>query len=349
MSYPRLLPAFVAFFLGIILIIPALFLILPLWFIPLLLKTVKSWKTRMSKLEDIIQFDQALGWRSKPNIKTWMELDGEYRVTTGEDGWRGNYSLKDCNTVVIGDSFVFGQGVSDKNHFASHTNSAKVKPLGSHGYGATQYLILLKNLGNEIKGKLVIWFIFTGNDYREAIRPTSYGRHSPFVFYDNTTKSYKIRPENINPRKLPFNFEKGYSTSMPELADLYYKNYFSDYAFGAFEYLAEEAKKHCEIHGATFAITTIPLWWVHDEKAVRKVKRYCSNEEKFSPSYPDQKSEEICKSYDISFCSGAHFYQRADFLPNDFHWSRLGNKTAAKIIDKLHISFLEKKKDKQKS
>jgi len=317
---------------------------LPLWFVSTLLKTATVWKPHISKLEDITQFDPTLGWRTKPNIQTWMELDGKYRVTTGTDGWRGNYSFKNCNTVVIGDSFVFGTGANDKDYFARQTESAKVKPLGVPGYGATQYLLLLKNLARELKGKLVIWFIFTGNDYREAIRPTSYGRHSPFVFYDNETKSYKIRTDNVNPKKLPFNFEKGYNTSMPELADLYYKNYLSDYAFGAFEYLAEEAKRHCEENGAKFAIATIPLCWVFDKQSARKITCHCSAPERFSPKYPDEQTAAICNRLTIPFRAGTNIFTRNDFLQNDFHFSPLGNRTTAALIDELLASLLKTKR-----
>ncbi|KKU68843.1 MAG: hypothetical protein UX89_C0001G0034 [Parcubacteria group bacterium GW2011_GWA2_47_16] len=320
---------------GILFLIPWVIILIPFWFISIILKIVDGLKPKIAGWEDIIKFDHLLGWRAKPNTRSYMETDGVYRITTGPDGWRGNYNLSESNVVVMGDSFVFGQGTDDGDYFAGLTKVAKVKPIGAPGYGATHYLLLLRTLTTELKDKLVIWFVFTGNDYREAIRPTSYGYHFPFVFYDNETNTYKIRTDNINPQKLPFNFEKGYKTSMPELADLYYKNYLSDYAFGAFEYLVKEAKNHCEKYGAKFAIATIPLWWVLDEKTVNKIKRHCSDVEQFSSRYPDERTAEICNRHYILFRAGSDCFVRKDFLPNDFHWSRAGNQKAALVIDEM--------------
>src|SRR3989338_3901236 len=324
MPLARFIFSFIAFIIGIVLVIPVIVLALPILLVASVGKIGNALKPKTSDWEDIIQFDPILGWRAKPNVRTRMNTEGVYKLTTGSDGWRGNYSLKNCDVVVIGDLFVFGQGADDSEHFALHAK-AKVKPVGAPGYGATHYLLLLKQLSHELRGKLVIWFVFTGNDYREAIRPTYYGYHFPFVFYDNETNMYKIRTDNINPQKLPFNFEKGYKTSMPELADLYYKNYLSDYAFGAFEYLVKEAKNHCEKYGAKFAIATIPLWWVLDEKTVNKIKRHCSDVEQFSSRYPDERTAEICNRHYILFRAGSDCFVRKDFLPNDFHWSRARN------------------------
>lgn len=343
MAYSRLLLTFVAVPVGIILVIPAIVIILPVWCIGIIIKIFHAGRPRVSSWEEIIQFDPTLGWRPKKNVKTTMETEGIYRVTTGPDGWRGNYVLDKSDTVVIGDSFVFGQGTDDRDYFASQTKNAKVKPLGAPGYGTAHYLLLLKQLSHELQGKLVIWFVFTGNDYREAIRPTSYGYHFPFAYYDNNTGNYKIRTDNVHPKKLPFNFEKGYKTSMPELADLYHKNYFSDYAFGAFEYLVSEAKNHCEKYRAKFAIATIPLWWIFDKNAAGKVKRYSSDAAKFSSRYPDERTAEICERLKVPFRAGTDYFVRKDYLSNDFHWSKAGNRKAARIIDKLHVSFLEKK------
>jgi len=334
MPLARFIFSFIAFIIGIVLVIPVIVLALPILLVASVGKIGNALKPKTSDWEDIIQFDPILGWRAKPNVRTRMNTEGVYKLTTGSDGWRGNYSLKNCDVVVIGDSFVFGQGADDSEHFALHAK-AKVKPVGAPGYGATHYLLLLKQLSHELRGKLVIWFVFTGNDYREAVRPTSYGYHFPFTFYDSGIGNYKIQTDNVQPKKLPFNFEKGYKTSMPELADLYYKNYLSDYTFGVFEYLATEAKSHCEKYGAKFAITTIPLWWASDKEASKKITRHCGNAERFSPTYPDEQTAAICARHAIPFRAGTGYYAREDFLREDFHWSHAGNRKAASVIEEM--------------
>ena len=343
MIFARFTLSFIASAFGLILIIPAFLFAIPIWALSIFKKILISFSPRNSEWEDIILFDRQLGWKAKPNVNTRMKTDNSYTVITGRDGWRGNYSLKECDTLVIGDSFVFGQGTDEAMHFAKHTQSTKVKPIGAPGYGVTHYLLLLKSFTKELNGKLVIWFVFTGNDYRETIRPTSYGYHFPFTYRDQLTGNYTINTECISEKKLPFNFEKSYKTSVPELADLYYKNYFSDYAYGAFEYLLKEARDHCEKNDAKFAIMTIPLWWIEDKKAVNRIKRHCGRPEDFSPKYPDKITTEICKRHGVPFRAGTEFFIREDFLPNDFHFSNPGNKKASTIIDELYSLIMKKK------
>ena len=342
MLYIRLILSLIASIIGIILIIPGLMLMFPFWFVSLVAKMVAKFKPTLSTWEDIIEFDPELGWRSKPNIDAHMDVDGIYHITVGPDGWRGNQSLKKSDTIVIGDSFVCGQGTDDKNHFSNLTKHTQVKPIGAPGYGVVHYLLLLKNLSSDLKGKLVLWFVYTGNDYRESVRPSSYGYHFPFVFRDNATEAWEIQTSHIRDTKLPFHFEKGYKVSIPELADLFSKNYFSDYAYGAFEYLVVEAKKHCETHGAKFAVVTLPIKWCLDDSYLHKLKRHSGNPENFSLKYPDEQAGIICKRHGITFKAGSSEFTTEDFLPNDLHWSQGGNKKAAKIIDVLHKDFTSK-------
>lgn len=338
----RLILSLIAFLLGIIFAIPAVLAMLPFWIVSAVLKIIRLSGPKISDWEDIIEYDSKLGWRAKSNVDVHMDIDGIYRMTTGADGWRGGYDLKESDTLVIGDSFVFGQGADDRDHFANLTKRARVKPLGAPGYGLTHYLLLLQNLTSELKGKLVIWFVHTGNDYREAVRPSSYGYHFPFVFRNAETGAWQIRADHIREKKLPFHFEKGYNTSMPELADLFSKNYFSDYGFGAFEYLVSEAKKHCARYGAKFAVVTLPVRWLIDGSYTQKIKRHASAPENFSVKYPDEQASLICKRLHIEFRATLDEFVREDFLPVDLHWSRRGHEKAAKIIDELYGDFLKK-------
>ncbi len=341
MLFIRLILSLIASLFGILLLIPLLIILLPFWFVSVFLKIISKFKPKISDWEETIEFDQRLGWRPRPNMRVHMESDGVYRITTGPDGWRGNYSLKDSSVVVIGDSFVFGHAVDDADHFASLTKT-RVKPIGAPSYGAVHYLLLLKTLTSELKGKLVIWLVY-GNDYGESVHSASYGYRFPFVFFNHQTDAWEIKTDHISSRKLPFHFDRGYKTSMPELADLFSKNYFSDYAFGAFEYLVKEAKKHCDAHGAEFAIVTSPIRWLIDGSFVNKIKRHTAHPENFSLKYPDEQVELICKRNGITFRPSLGEFVREDFLPNDLHWSRSGNKKIARIIDGVYADFLKNK------
>ncbi|OHA26495.1 MAG: hypothetical protein A3C06_02870 [Candidatus Taylorbacteria bacterium RIFCSPHIGHO2_02_FULL_46_13] len=340
MAFVRFILSLLASLVGIVFMIPMAALLFPFWYISVLVKISEKLKPKIVVWEDIIQFDQRLGWRVKPKVDAHMEVDNVYHLTTGEEGWRGNFNLKESTVVAVGDSFVFGQGVDDKDYFANLTHSAHVKPLGAPGYGATHYLLLLQSLTTELKGKLVIWFVYTGNDFRESIRPSSYGNKSPYVFYNRKRGQWEIQTDHINPQRLPFNFEKSYNVSIPELADLFSKNHLSEYAYAAFEYLAKEAQKHCDTHGAKFVIITTPVRWFLDGNYTFKIKRHASKPDDFSVKYPDEQAAIICKRNGIVCKSCFDEFSLDDFLPRDLHWSRKGNQTAANIIDALYRSFV---------
>ena len=336
----RVVLSFIVSIIGIIAIIPAVLIMFPFWFLTVISNAIEKFKPKAVEWKDRIEYDPALGRHAKPNVSSYMDTDGLYRLTSGSDGWRGNYKIGDSDVVVIGDSFVFGIGVDDKDHFANQTKRARVKPMGAPGYGLTHYLQILKSLSSEIKDKLVVWFVYTGNDFRESIRPTSYGYWFPFVSYDASTQSWKIKTDHIDPKKVPFNFEKSYRNSIQELADLFSHNYLSDYAFGAFEYLAREANDHCVKNGATFAIVILPIRWQIDGDYTFKLKRHASNPDAFSLTYPEERTGEVCQHLGIPWKPTLKEFSREDFLPNDLHWSRQGHEKAAKIIDGLYETHL---------
>src|SRR3989344_2632195 len=126
----RVVLSFIVSIIGIIAIIPAVLIMFPFWFLTVISNAIEKFKPKAVEWKDRIEYDPALGRHAKPNVSSYMDTDGLYRLTSGSDGWRGNYKIGDSDVVVIGDSFVFGIGVDDKDHFANQTKRARVKPMG---------------------------------------------------------------------------------------------------------------------------------------------------------------------------------------------------------------------------
>jgi hypothetical protein len=344
MIFFRLVTAFIGMVLGAIFILPVVIIFSPFFLVLLILKIYSLLGPKIGTWKDTVEWDKNLGWKHKPNLNMYLESDDVYHITTGKDGNRGHYSLKDCDVVAIGDSFVFGYAGDDKNHFANFTKHAKVKPIGAQGYSTVHYLLLLKSLTKEIENKTVVWFVYTGNDYRESVRPSVYGYLAPFVFFNEDAKIWEIKADHISPKRTSSNYDRGYKIAVGELADLFHENYFSNYAFSAFEYLVKEAKKHCDENGARFVVATTPISWLLDGAYNHKIKRHSSDPDKFSLRYPDERAAAICKQNDVEHVPCFDLLERQDFLLNDLHWSPVGNRKVAKIIDDIYMSRARREK-----
>jgi len=110
-------------------------------------------------------YDPSKGWRSRPNLRD-MKVFGDKRLNTNSRGFRGKKNFayakdKDkLRILILGDSFTFGDGVSDHETYAYHLQEmlphAEIINLGVHGYGHDQMLILLKEEGIKYRPDIVL-------------------------------------------------------------------------------------------------------------------------------------------------------------------------------------------------
>lgn len=96
-----------------------------------------------------------------------------YRVRLRYDahGFRNATDLARADVVAIGDSFVeavlLQQGETVSERLARGLGSP-VANLGQSGYGFRQELVVLRRFGLPLKPRVVIWFLFGGNDFRDV-------------------------------------------------------------------------------------------------------------------------------------------------------------------------------------
>lgn len=105
------------------------------------------------------------GWALKPDIKSMSVFDGKV-LNSNSKGLRGKteYPYQRIpgkrRIVVLGDSFTFGEEVSDDETYAHYLESAlpntEVLNLGVQGYGHDQMLLYLKEEGVKYRPDVVI-------------------------------------------------------------------------------------------------------------------------------------------------------------------------------------------------
>ena len=120
-----------------------------------------------------------LGWFSKPNHQEVIWYYNRTEIHTNNEGFRAkrNFPLQkhpdSTRIMLIGDSFTFGEGITDDSVFASilqrsmpHT---QVINAGIHGYGHDQILLLLKEYGLKYKPDIIILGYVTEDMHRNLL------------------------------------------------------------------------------------------------------------------------------------------------------------------------------------
>jgi hypothetical protein len=110
------------------------------------------------------RFHPTLGWASKPDLRD-VRVFGDEVLNTNHRGLRGTTdfpfeSSGRLRIVVLGDSFTFGEDVSDDETYSHYLQKllpkADVINLGVHGYGHDQMLLLLREEGLKYRPDVVV-------------------------------------------------------------------------------------------------------------------------------------------------------------------------------------------------
>jgi lysophospholipase L1-like esterase len=131
-------------------------------------------------------FDLTKGWRSKAGIRNMKVFREGKILNTNAEGFRGarDFSLqKDSGKtriVLIGDSFTFGEIVSDDESFAALLQrefpNTEILNLGIHGYGHDQMLIHLRESGLRYHPDIVILGYIAADQSRNLVDFRSYAK-----------------------------------------------------------------------------------------------------------------------------------------------------------------------------
>ncbi len=131
-----------------------------------------NWKKRhkANKLETNTRYifdvyHPVRGWTTKPNVSE-MRVFKDEKLNTNSRGLRGKLEYTYARTagkkrvVLLGDSFTFGEDVSDSEIYAAlledHFEDLEIINLGVHGYGHDQMLLYLKEEGVKYQPDIVM-------------------------------------------------------------------------------------------------------------------------------------------------------------------------------------------------
>ena len=141
-------------------------------------------------------WDETKGWKTRPGVKD-MQVFGDKRLNTNALGFRDTREYTEAKDsgkvriVLLGDSFTFGETVSDDESYAYRLQQllprAEVMNFGVHGYAHDQMLILLREQGLRLKPDIVMLGFISDDMGRNLVGFRDYAKPK-FVLEDGRLK-----------------------------------------------------------------------------------------------------------------------------------------------------------------
>jgi hypothetical protein len=283
------------------------------------------------KWKDLIQFDSIVGWKPKPSMRGFCAADGAdvFYVETDEDGWCGATTLEKSPIVVFGDSYAFGYAVN-RPFFRVLPVEPPIKAIGAPGYNMVQELMLITQFASRLSGKLVVWFIYPGNDLTDNLSPamTTFGYRMPFLMETDSRGGWRIVTSHIRSDKW---FAGARYEWNRKISAVFGKNRFSDRVYAACEFLIDRGQTVCEQAGAKLIVLTIPWTVQFDPLPWAGVTDLT-----IDPDRPEKTIAEICRRLGVEFVSGKTHFTARHYIPGEGHLNEEGHRQLAAILHQLY-------------
>lgn len=332
----RFLLAFLTATVGLVLVAPLVLIGLPLvgvaW---LTMRVGRMLEPAIKTWPELFEFDAMLGWRVKGNLDCHMldERGEVFHVKTDRHGWAGTRSIDESDMVVIGDSHAWGYGTDHYKTFSQCCASLAIKPVGVPGYNLVQELLLMRQIAPQLKGKLVVWFVFVGNDLADNISPEADGYRVPFVRQVAGTSDWEIVTCHLSPAKWRVSQALKFRRYYAVLPALHCETPFAQRAYGACEYLIRSGWGICRDVDATLVVMTVPAVVTLSRNRMEQLCKARAFKASVDPDFPDRTIRAICDRVGVRFAtlkdhlSAEHYYDR------DEHWTAEGHQIVARVLE----------------
>jgi hypothetical protein len=323
----------------VILLLPAIVVIALLsWFA----STVRAIARRLERSHvpwtDLMEFDQLLGWKPRPNLDTHYLAAGDdvFRIITDREGWPGATTIDEAEVIVIGDSFAFGYGIDTNRSFASLTGDVSVKAVAAPGYSMVHGVRLMEQLGERLRGKLIVWLAFLENDLQDNLAPEMSGYRAPFVRQDPQRHTWEIVDRHVSPRR--------WDCSLSEARRLFpsfcVPGPAAERAYDASDFLIQRARLACDRAAAQLVVVTIPHSMQLTDSGRRGMAAMSGAPSAFDADLPDRRIGESCRRWGVPLVIGMQHLSAAHYKRREgIHWNQSGHREIARLLNHLYASF----------
>ena len=330
MSLVKVIVAYAVGLLGLMLAAPVVLLGAPFWFVALLTRRLAhhcEW--RAQPWDQLVKYSPTIGWKPKPNVRGYfVDIVGDvFQVVTDAEGWLGSRKVSDSDLVVFGDSYAFGYGMDSEAAFFNLNPRLRVKTVAAPGYNMVQELLLMKELAPSLRGKLIVWLIYLGNDLVDNLLPgTDGGYRAPFVRPVADGKSWEIITAHVRRERWTASSGQGLRTVKGLAAAVCAPSGHSRRIFSACGFLISEAKTACERYGARLVVVSAPpRSWL--DPAVYDT---------IDCGYADRKLQDLCRTAGVQYMPLSTRLDITDYKWNDSHWNRRGHRKVAAVLREIY-------------
>lgn len=329
----RLVLALLTSLAGLLLTLPILVLGLPFWLMSAWVALfARLTEPRLAARHELMQFDPVLGWKPRENLDAHYLIprDDIYPIVTDAAGWPGRASLDDSDVVVVGDSFAYGYGARAGESYAEVDPGLRVKAVACPGYDLLQEMLLLRQLGDSLAGKLVLWFVYPENDLPDILRPQWREYRKPFVRRSARTGTWEVVADHLRPGRWRHSVERD---NFRVFAQLCTPGPLADHCYSACAFLLEEAAELCRRVDATLVVFSIPNVNQLEASGRRRLAALSSDPGAFDAHYPDRRLAEMCDKAGVRFIPGMSRLQPEDYKRFErFHWTASGHRKVARLL-----------------
>jgi hypothetical protein len=328
-------------------IVPCLILLVPAIVVTGLLalfaSTVRAIARRLEPAylawTELIEFDPQLGWKPRASLNShYMALgDDVFRIVTDREGWPGATSLDEADVIVVGDSFAFGYGIDTNRSFGSLMGNVRLKAVAAPGYSMVQGVLLMERLGERLRDKLIVWFVFLENDLQDNLAPDMAGYRAPFLRHDAVRGTWEIVDRHVAPRK----WDCSQSNSRRLFPSFCVPGPAAERAYDASDFLIQRARLACERVTAHLVVVTIPHSMQLTDSGRREMAAMSGAPSAFDANLPDRRIGESCRRWGVPLVIGMQHLSRAHYKRREgIHWNQSGHRRIARLLKRLHASFV---------
>lgn len=292
--------------------------------------------------------DPKLGWTNPRSASGFRKTrHGDlFHVETCADGWRGRHSISEAEVITLGDSYAYAYGVDSHHAYFAGAHGPRIKPIAAIGWSMVQPQLALLNLPAEaLKGKLVVWFVCTGNDLADGLVPAGLGTAQPFCV-EGGSSGWRVETEHtrLNPgMSWPASAGPHRNLKLSEWSVLAFHRpgHLSDRGYSAAEALLVEASRYVAASGGQLVIVSTPYARETPFGDWQLVLRRAAalgipSPETLEYDYVDRRFSQICATAGVQYVSGYQLFGYWDYINGDGHWNEQGNRKVRKLIRQLY-------------
>lgn len=336
MGFARAIAMLLAVVLGAILLIPAVLVAAPFLAVSALIRLAGTRKERRAATghwQRLVEYEPVVGWKPLSNLDVDDMADEVFRLTTGPDGWRGSTTLAEADMVVFGDSFAFGQGAADDAMYTRFCRGIRVKPIGANGYSMVHGALWMRRLAPQLAGKVVVWFVYYGNDLHESVLPNMGRYRMPFVREDRGTGKWEIVTDHVSPEPWPFSSSRTYHEM---LAEICCATRSGRRILSAADFLIREAAQTCREAGAELIVVGIPMSVQLSRRGQAQLAGLAPDRETFDVGRPDQVLQASCEAMGVPFIPLSAHLKAGHYLLKDIHWTPAGHRRVGALLTDVY-------------